>query len=534
MSAFTNSSSFTTATPFSTLLNHTNGTQNSTMTKWPYLPIQPKQGLILFLITLPGTLANIIAFLATVRLIQKQRSTSAANYLILALTLTDLYGIVFCTLPTLLCYLRREWVGGVAMCNFQGVSTMFASLASGSLATSMATERLMAVWRPFWYRRTATVKKTFIIIFAILLSAFVIAIIPLSRSGNFVRNLTGTFCTINWFARSKDNIAYAILYLILGVSLLIIVVCCNVKLAICLLESRKKSKLLQRGSSAKKLIKEDSNAVDSERKIGDSRSIEKQLAKTVALISLLFVICWAPFMIRIICNLTGFWVDAWVDVQVSRLLLFNFVLDPFLYTLSRKQCRDIIKGWFCCCCGGNKKRRTKRRSLFDKLLRSKKRTKSGSMLSTGTNASTGSSLHTASVQMSQLKNGTSSNVTPTTPRARDNSAVPVDLIVHASDCINESTTDVGLDDSQVMSSEIEKDTIHLEVDGSAVDQNKPKRHFSTSAAESKHPSKEKTKSVPDLTDVGQDEKDVDVKVDVAYMYDLAFKRQENCPEDTNL
>ncbi len=184
----------------------------------------------------------------------------------------------------------------MAMCNFQGVSTMFASLASGSLATSMATERLFAVWKPFAYRKTATVKKTLLIIVIIWSAAFVIGIIPLSRSGNFVRNLTGTFCTINWFASNTDNIAFAIFYVLLGVSLLVVVVACNVKLAICLLGTGKKRKLLRGHSSERKLVKENSDS--GERKIGgESRNLEKQLAKTVALISLLFIICWGPFMV---------------------------------------------------------------------------------------------------------------------------------------------------------------------------------------------------------------------------------------------
>ena len=44
---------------------------------------------------------------------------------------------------------------------------------------------------------------------------------------------------------------------------------------------------------------------------------------------------------------------------MSRLLLINFVLDPFLYTLSRKQCRDIVKRWLCCCCSSPSRRRYK-------------------------------------------------------------------------------------------------------------------------------------------------------------------------------
>lgn len=279
---------------FSTLA--TNSTESTTT---PYPALQPKQGLILFLITLPGTIANIIAFLATLKLIRTKKTGLAPNYLILALNATDFYGIVFCTLPTLLCYLKKGWVGGTPMCNFQGVSTMFSSLASGCLATAMAMERLIAVSKPFLYRQNASVNKAFLTIAVIWSSAFVIAVTPLAGSGNFVKNLTKTYCTINWFAKSKENIAYVIFYALIGVTLLIIVVYCNVKLVLCLLNVGKNRENLRSQSSMKKLVKnEDSNAEQKSKKaMIASNAMERQLAKTVALISLLFIICWAPFMV---------------------------------------------------------------------------------------------------------------------------------------------------------------------------------------------------------------------------------------------
>ena len=259
-----------------------NTTQNATTdNQWPYVPMDPKQGLILFLIVLPGTLANIIAFLATSKLLQQQKAAAAPNYLILALNFTDFYGIVFCTLPTLLCYLLKRWVGGNAMCNFQSVSTMFASLASGLLATAMAVDRLLAIWKPFVYKRYVTRGKTFITIIATWLGSFVIAILPLAGQGFFVKNLTGTYCTINWFAKRTGNQVYAVFYAVLGFVLVSIVVFCNVKIALSMISTRAK--------------RENLHGLGGD----DSRSkSEMQLVKSVGAISVLFVICWFPFMVR--------------------------------------------------------------------------------------------------------------------------------------------------------------------------------------------------------------------------------------------
>ena len=282
---------------------------------WPYLPIQPAQGLVLFIITLVGVSANVIAFLATLRLTRKQKN--AINYLIIALSITDTYGIVFCTLPTLLCYARKRWVGGIAMCNFQGVSTMFASLASGSLATAMAMERLFAIWKPFLYRELATKKKSLMTVVAIWSATMIVALFPLVKEGNFVRNLTGTYCTINWFARNTANIAYAIFYAIMGIALLGIVLLCNASIAYRLLLRGKTRQGLTRDSIKRSLMARKSDAEDRENSKSQvsrkssactemidkdvinraSSAVERQLAKTVAVISLLFVICWAPFIV---------------------------------------------------------------------------------------------------------------------------------------------------------------------------------------------------------------------------------------------
>ena len=300
-----------------------NVTNNGTFidSSWPYVPIQPKQGLILFIIVLTGTAANTIAFLATLKLAMKQKS--AINVLIIALTITDTYGIVFCALPTLLCYLKRQWIGGVPMCNFQGVSTMFASLASGLMATAMAIERLFAIWKPFLYREMATKRKALFTIFIIWSTTLAIALFPLVKEGNFVRNLTGTYCTINWFAKSTENIAYAVFYIIMGIVLIIIVLFCNISIAVRLFSIGKNRENLRADSAKKRLMEKTSDAgVDEngKRKVAQRSSsaveivkkdlvkiksaslLERQLAKTVAVISILFVICWAPFTVSLLGN----------------------------------------------------------------------------------------------------------------------------------------------------------------------------------------------------------------------------------------
>ena len=257
-----------------------NATKATNSSAWPYEPLDSKQGLILFLITLPGTLGNMVAFITTWKLIKTQ--VAAPNYLILALNFTDFYGIAFCTFPTLLCYLNKNWTGGDIMCNFQGVSTMFASLASGIFASVMATDRLLAIWKPYIYRQHVTVKKTLITICATWLIALFIGLLPLVGVGDFVRNLTGTFCTVNWFAKRPADQAYSIVYASIGIVLVVVVVICNIQITVSLFRIKRKR---QEMVSAMRLTD------------ATSRKTEMQLVKSVGAISVLFVICWFPFMV---------------------------------------------------------------------------------------------------------------------------------------------------------------------------------------------------------------------------------------------
>ena len=60
---------------------------------------------------------------------------------------------------------------------------------------------------------------------------------------------------------------------------------------------------------------------------------------------------------RIVGNISGIWISWSADLNASRLLLLNLVLDPFIYVLTRKHYRDALKEMLCChCCNGKMQR----------------------------------------------------------------------------------------------------------------------------------------------------------------------------------
>ena len=279
-------------------MNNISISKKPTADPWPYVPLDPRQGLILAFITLSGTSANVIGILVMIKVLQMR--PVAPNVLVFGLALTDLYGIVVATLPTLLCYLEMKWYGGQMVCDLQGFSTIFVQSASGLLATIMALDRLLAVLKPFLYRRIVTAQKAFMTVCLIWVIGIVLALMPLVKLGRYKRNLTGTFCTIDWFADSIQNKIFALVFATVGITYVFVVVICNTIVAATLLKLRKERTKLtsEKGFQRHRVFPSKQDGSD-RRKSTTTVDLELHFAKTVGIISFLFLICWLPFMVRI-------------------------------------------------------------------------------------------------------------------------------------------------------------------------------------------------------------------------------------------
>ena len=140
-----------------------------------------------------GVVANFMAFIALIKVTRTE--DIAMNVLSIALVITDLLGLATVSVPTLLCYTEGEWVGGIRLCNFQGVMGISCILASGCLSTAMASDRLTAIGKPFFYRENFTYKQTKVSIIYVWVLSLTISILPLVGLGGFKRN--SSYCTVN-------------------------------------------------------------------------------------------------------------------------------------------------------------------------------------------------------------------------------------------------------------------------------------------------------------------------------------------------
>lgn len=253
-----------------------------TPTPSPYEALDPKQGAILGIITTPGIIANFLTIVVTVKLLRHQKMTP--NIFVFALACMDLSGIILICTPTFLCYIFKGWVGGQHMCKLQGFLTLFFTLGSGFLATSMSVDRFIAVRWPLYHRRYITVKVVKRIVLVIVVLSAIVSFCPVVGFGSFVRNLTGTYCTLNWFASSAKDVAFSCFFASVGFLLIITVVVANINVVLNLY--RRRSKLRSMVSTRKEGNREENKT-----------SLDKQFAKMMIVISAIFLICWTPFVV---------------------------------------------------------------------------------------------------------------------------------------------------------------------------------------------------------------------------------------------
>lgn len=248
-----------------------------------YQEIQPAQGIILGIIATPGVIGNAFAIFVTLQILQEQKLSP--NIFVLSLASIDLFGIIVVCIPTWLCYAFGAWIGGDELCNFQGFMTLFCSLGSGGIATSMAVDRYLAVKVPFWHRRTVTAKMATRVVVAVYIISAFISVLPIVGFGSFVLNLTSTYCTVNWFATELKDVVFSYLFASIGVTLVFTVIFCNVNVIIKLLKKQEKTRALSAQIDR-----------DEQQKV---KTLEKQFSRMMIVISTIFLICWVPFMVSV-------------------------------------------------------------------------------------------------------------------------------------------------------------------------------------------------------------------------------------------
>lgn len=246
--------------------------------------------IIFCILSIAGIAANALAILASARLLQLQ--SLSPNVFVLGLSCVDLISLTLFSVPSWLFYINGEWMGGKRLCDFQGFVFLFSTLCSAFLAMCMAVDRCIAVTKPFFHRKTMTVNKAKVLLFATITASFFVSLFPICTFGSFVRNLRGSFCTVNWFPQNELDRAFCVFYAVLGGLPATVVLFCNITVIWELFRSK------QRRVSVTNMIVPGANRrIMSQPQPSEREDTEKQFSRTMVLISVVYLFGWIPFTV---------------------------------------------------------------------------------------------------------------------------------------------------------------------------------------------------------------------------------------------
>ena len=261
---------------------------NAMTASFVYDDLRVPDSVILYIVSTTGIVANVFAILASAKLLRIQ--PLSPNVFVLGLSCTDLVSLTLLSIPSWLCYINGEWLGGKRLCDFQGFTFLFSTLCSAFMAALMAMDRCIAVTRPFFHRKTMTVHKAKVLLLVATTASLVVSIFPVFCFGSFVRNISGSFCSVNWFPETAPERAFCIFYAVLGGLPAMVVVLCNIAVILELFRSRK------RRISVTNMILPAASRL-SKRRITEREDTEKQFSRTMVVISVVYLFGWIPFMV---------------------------------------------------------------------------------------------------------------------------------------------------------------------------------------------------------------------------------------------
>ncbi|XP_070790521.1 prostaglandin E2 receptor EP1 subtype [Pituophis catenifer annectens] len=288
-------------------------------------PSAPSPAAPIFSMTL-GAISNIVALLILVQSYTRFRRRSKATFLLFAssLVITDLAGHVIPGSFVLQLYAtQRNWTAmdpSKALCQFFGASMVFFGLCPLFLGFMMAVERCIGITRPLLHAAMVTPGRTKLSLVGLWTIALAIALLPLCSFGKYVVQAQNTWCFIKVKeAEEWSEIAFALLFSLLGLASLVASLICNTFSGLILVRARLRG----------------------QRKCGRRRAKAHDIEMVVQLVGIMVVscICWSPLLVIVILSASNSHKALNYDQLLFlgvRLASWNQILDPWVYILLRR------------------------------------------------------------------------------------------------------------------------------------------------------------------------------------------------------
>uniref|UniRef100_A0A8C6EA12 Prostaglandin E2 receptor EP4 subtype n=1 Tax=Moschus moschiferus TaxID=68415 RepID=A0A8C6EA12_MOSMO len=334
-----------------------------------------------------GVVGNLVAIVVLCKSRKEQKETTFYT-LVCGLAVTDLLGTLLVSPVTIATYLKGQWPGGHALCEYSTFILLFFGLSGLSIICAMSIERYLAINHAYFYSHYVDKRLAGLTLFAVYASNVLFCALPSMGLGSSRLQYPATWCFIDWTTNVTAHAAFSYMYAGFSSFLILATVLCNVLVCGALLRMHRQ--FMRRTSLGTEQQHHAATAAvalaptacrappaasspalprlsDFRRRRSFRRIAGAEIQMVILLIatSLVVLICSIPLVVRVFVNqLYRPHLEPVIsknpDLQAIRIASVNPILDPWIYILLRKtvlsKAIEKIKCLFCRIGGSRRER----------------------------------------------------------------------------------------------------------------------------------------------------------------------------------
>ncbi|KAI4889216.1 hypothetical protein NFI96_022472 [Prochilodus magdalenae] len=304
-----------------------------------------------------GVLGNLLAL--AVLEFRRQRRCTLFRVLVTALVVTDLAGTCLISPVVQVAHALNTSLVGMGgtgdtdgpVCEYFGFTMTLFSLSTLALLLAMALERCIAIAWPYEYVSRASARYGLAAVPTVYALSIAFCALPFAGVGNYVQYCPGTWCFIDMNPQDIKDKVFANVYATLMLVMVLLVVGCNCfeVYHLVLMYRRRVGKWDCATVRGKKDRRHFSLAEEVEHLI------------VLVIMTVIFVICSLPLMIRVYINATQKNEESHkTDLVALRFISVNSIIDPWVFIILSP---SVLRFFWGAICKASKKGTSYRTSL---------------------------------------------------------------------------------------------------------------------------------------------------------------------------
>lgn len=288
--------------------------------------MSPVLSAVMFAAGMFGNVAALVLLETRRRNENNRQRRSLFHVLVTFLVITDLAGTCLISPFVQVSYSLNTTIIGMSktrsVCQYFGFSMTFFSLATMSLLFAMALERCLAIGYPYLYGRRINKRCGYIAIMIIFIICTIFCLMPFAGFGDYVQYCPGTWCFIDMNPLRQEDRVYPALYATVMLVLVLAIAVCNAFVVYHLVRMYQRRKV--NSGSVTTRSKKDKRAL--------SMAEEVEQLILLVIMTVIFVICTLPLVVRVYINSTGRRKESHpLDLIALRFLSVNSIIDPWVF-----------------------------------------------------------------------------------------------------------------------------------------------------------------------------------------------------------